>query len=413
MGYCMGQMGLDVRDVQVGQNEQTEQPELAQDGRLPYEFMPVTNWGRKPNGAEMVQYDAPMFFSFTEHSLLHQYPNMRAECHWHIDFEFTHIIRGHMWYFVNGESIRLEEGQGIFVNSRQLHYGFTEDGTDCEFSCTLLNPSCMCMPQAQRTLDAAMATTLDAATADMKQSHIAVVSSDSEDDGTTPGSSAFAGTLKTGLYPLLLVMPVCTFLVVSTFNDNEIRRRLYSSPARLVSLEAQQMLTCGTFGLLVCAAYTAVTFLLMALAGVSFTGLNAVNVGLSFVSLMVYTLMAIACGFLLGSSGFNEMATNGFVNVFALLVMFTSGMAFPVDMMPDPMIIIGKLLPGWWLCSSIDHVFGLGTASSSGVDYGAWASSTGLVAMFAVAFICLGLALGRIRRARPTLASPATTQLAK
>lgn len=146
MGYCMGQMGLDVRDVQVGQNEQTEQPELAQDGRLPYEFMPVTNWGRKPNGAEMVQYDAPMFFSFTEHSLLHQYPNMRAECHWHIDFEFTHIIRGHMWYFVNGESIRLEEGQGIFVNSRQLHYGFTEDGTDCEFSCTLLNPSCMCMP---------------------------------------------------------------------------------------------------------------------------------------------------------------------------------------------------------------------------------------------------------------------------
>ena len=269
------------------------------------------------------------------------------------------------------------------------------------------------MPQAQRTLDAAMATTLDAATADMKQSHIAVVSSDSEDDGTTPGSSAFAGTLKTGLYPLLLVMPVCTFLVVSTFNDNEIRRRLYSSPARLVSLEAQQMLTCGTFGLLVCAAYTAVTFLLMALAGVSFTGLNAVNVGLSFVSLMVYTLMAIACGFLLGSSGFNEMATNGFVNVFALLVMFTSGMAFPVDMMPDPMIIIGKLLPGWWLCSSIDHVFGLGTASSSGVDYGAWASSTGLVAMFALAFICLGLALGRIRRARPTLASPATTQLAK
>ena len=51
----MGQMGLDVRDVQVGQNEQTEQPELAQDGRLPYEFMPVTNWGtqaqRRGNGA--------------------------------------------------------------------------------------------------------------------------------------------------------------------------------------------------------------------------------------------------------------------------------------------------------------------------------------------------------------------------
>lgn len=116
--------------------------------RLPYEFMPITGWGRLPNGAEMVQYDAPMFFSFTEHSLLHQYPNMRAECHWHIDLEFTHIIHGHMWYFVNGEVIRLEEGQAIFVNSRQLHYGFTEDGTDCEFSCTLLNPARMSAPTA-------------------------------------------------------------------------------------------------------------------------------------------------------------------------------------------------------------------------------------------------------------------------
>ena len=78
---------------------------------------------------------------FTEHSLLSHYPNMRAECHWHIDFEFTYIMRGHMWYFVNGETIRLDEGQGIFVNSRQLHYGFTKDNAECEFSCTLLNPT--------------------------------------------------------------------------------------------------------------------------------------------------------------------------------------------------------------------------------------------------------------------------------
>mgnify|MGYP002492498050 FL=1 len=110
--------------------------------------MPITGWGRLPNGAEMVQYDAPMFFSFTEHSLLSQYPNMRAECHWHIDFEFTYIMRGHMWYFVNGETIRLDEGQGIFVNSRQLHYGFTKDNAECEFSCTLLNPTRMGAPNA-------------------------------------------------------------------------------------------------------------------------------------------------------------------------------------------------------------------------------------------------------------------------
>lgn len=151
----------------------------------------------------------------------------------------------------------------------------------------------------------------------------------------------------------------------------------------------------------------------MMLAGVSFDGLTIINVGLAFVSLLTYTFMAIACGFLLGSTGFNEMATNGFVNVFALLVMFTSGMSFPTDMMPDPMITIGKLLPGWWFCTSIDQVFGIGTAASTGVNIGLWASSIGLVALFGVTFICLGLTFGRIRRTRPTLASPATTQLAK
>lgn len=287
---------------------------------------------------------------------------------------------------------------------------------------SLTRTSYLGLPQSQRELGTAMTTVLDVANDDTKQSHIAVVSSSSEDESIVkPGASAFAGTIKTGLYPLLLVMPICTFLVVSTFNDSEIRRRLYSSPARTVSLEAQQMLTCGAFGLLVCVAYTAVTFLLMTLAGVSFDGLTIINVGLAFVSLLTYTFMAIACGFLLGSTGFNEMATNGFnematngfVNVFALLVMFTSGMSFPTDMMPDPMITIGKLLPGWWFCTSIDQVFGIGTAASTGVNIGLWASSIGLVALFGVTFICLGLTFGRIRRTRPTLASPATTQLAK
>ena len=268
------------------------------------------------------------------------------------------------------------------------------------------------MPQAQRTLDAAMVTTLDAATADMKQSHIAVVSSDSEDDGTTPliGIRGHAQNR--------LVSTVAGHAGMHVPRGQHIQRQRNPPQALLVprasgvvgSAANADMRDVRSAGM--CCVYRGDIPVDGAGRSVLYRP-ECVNVGLSFVSLMVYTLMAIACGFLLGSSGFNEMATNGFVNVFALLVMFTSGMAFPVDMMPDPMIIIGKLLPGWWLCSSIDHVFGLGTASSSGVDYGAWASSTGLVAMFAVAFICLGLALGRIRRARPTLASPATTQLAK
>ncbi|MCC8127913.1 MAG: AraC family transcriptional regulator [Clostridiales bacterium] len=54
-------------------------------------------------------------------------------CHWHPDLEFIKIDRGTMYYFVNGEIIRLEEGHGLFVNSGRLHYGFSPGKIDCEY----------------------------------------------------------------------------------------------------------------------------------------------------------------------------------------------------------------------------------------------------------------------------------------
>lgn len=55
-------------------NTADEDAQMERDEWASREVMPITNWGRRPDGSEIVQYDAPMFFSFTEHSLLHQYP---------------------------------------------------------------------------------------------------------------------------------------------------------------------------------------------------------------------------------------------------------------------------------------------------------------------------------------------------
>lgn len=70
------------------------------------------------------------------------YPNPRMghPCHYHEDIEFLYAVRGHLAYSVNGALVRIGEGEGIFVNSRHLHYGFSEDGTNCEFFCVLINP---------------------------------------------------------------------------------------------------------------------------------------------------------------------------------------------------------------------------------------------------------------------------------
>lgn len=94
----------------------------------------------KPDGSESVRYRYPTTFLYLEQGRLSLYPRMRAICHWHMDLEFTRILKGHMMYFVNGEIVRVNEGEAIFVNSKALHYGFSDDGEECDFYCALVHP---------------------------------------------------------------------------------------------------------------------------------------------------------------------------------------------------------------------------------------------------------------------------------
>lgn len=65
--------------------------------------------------------------------------------HWHDDVEFILVTEGEMNYSVNGHTVHLSTGEGIFVNSRQLHYGFSEGGSECEYICILFHPVIMCI----------------------------------------------------------------------------------------------------------------------------------------------------------------------------------------------------------------------------------------------------------------------------
>lgn len=91
--------------------------------------------------SEIVSYNFNNFKILAKKNWLSYYPNMAAASHWHNDLEFIIILQGKMLYSVNGTEYLLEKGQGIFINSRQLHYGYSIDKTDCEFLCLLYHPS--------------------------------------------------------------------------------------------------------------------------------------------------------------------------------------------------------------------------------------------------------------------------------
>lgn len=98
----------------------------------------------KNDMSEQVLYISPELPMYLRKGLLSWYPNFSAVSHWHDDVEFIAVLSGHMKYNIDGHVVMLEAGDGIFVNSRHLHYGFSEDYTECEFICILLHPLLLC-----------------------------------------------------------------------------------------------------------------------------------------------------------------------------------------------------------------------------------------------------------------------------
>lgn len=93
------------------------------------------------DNSEDVTYNFPDFTVRSKQVLLSDYPNMAAANHWHDDLEFIIILSGKMSYSINGKSYVLKENQAIFVNSQQMHYGYSSDGSDCSFIYILVPPS--------------------------------------------------------------------------------------------------------------------------------------------------------------------------------------------------------------------------------------------------------------------------------
>lgn len=92
------------------------------------------------DSSETVAYNNPLFPAYVVYGFLSSYPDYSSISHWHKDLEFILIKKGAMTYNVNGRLIELEEGSGIMVNSRQLHYGFSMEHNECEFICILFSP---------------------------------------------------------------------------------------------------------------------------------------------------------------------------------------------------------------------------------------------------------------------------------
>ena len=91
--------------------------------------------------SERLRYNLPGFPLYARKGELRTFHRYAAACHWHPDLEFILILDGAMDYFINSDIVRMKKGEGIFVSSKRLHYGFSKNNTDCTFIALVVHPS--------------------------------------------------------------------------------------------------------------------------------------------------------------------------------------------------------------------------------------------------------------------------------
>lgn len=96
------------------------------------------------DGSERIHYQDPSIPIYVSRGDLRSLSNFSALCHWHEDIELLLPTRGYLSYNIDGTVVTVQEGNAIFVNARHMHYGFSADGTDCDYICITFRPQLLC-----------------------------------------------------------------------------------------------------------------------------------------------------------------------------------------------------------------------------------------------------------------------------
>ena len=96
---------------------------------------------QRDDRSEIVNYDDPSFPSYSFEGHMDGSSPWIRKVHWHEDVELMTVLTGKMAYNINGSLITVNEGDTIFINSKQLHYSTDSDNTYCTYIITVIQNS--------------------------------------------------------------------------------------------------------------------------------------------------------------------------------------------------------------------------------------------------------------------------------
>ena len=233
------------------------------------------------------------------------------------------------------------------------------------------------------------------------QPHVGIHASQKNDDGSL--LKGFAMTVGLAAFPLMTALTVCVATLFGAFSSPDRHRRLLASPIRSSSLNGQELTAALILAGISWAYYVALVAFSMAASGVSMASLGWENVLLSFFAMLVFAVSSASFGFMLAQFNPSSSLINSVGVTFGLVVMFTSGSSSGGPL-PPVMQTIGKLTPGWWYNTAVQSIMDSSTAGLA-----SWGLPLTVVALFALAYACVGLMVSRLTITRATLVAPGSS----
>ena len=234
------------------------------------------------------------------------------------------------------------------------------------------------------------------------QPHVGIHASP-KTDGHGALLKGFATTVGLAAFPLMTALTVCVATLFGAFSSPDRHRRLLASPIRSSSLNGQELTAALIVAGVSWAYYVALVAFSMAASGVSLASLGWGRVLLSFFVMLIFAVSAASFGFMLSQFNPSSSLINSVGVIFGLVVMFTSGSSSGGPL-PPVMQTIGKLTPGWWYNTAVQSIM-----DSSAAGPASWGLPLTVVALFALAYACLGLMVSRLTRTRATLVAPVSS----
>ena len=99
---------------------------------------------KRTNGSEKVNYDNPNFPSYVYAGYVYPSSTWANDPHFHDDVELLCVTEGYLAYNINGKEIFLNEGDTIFVNSKQIHFNAPKREERSNYVIVIFHPRVLC-----------------------------------------------------------------------------------------------------------------------------------------------------------------------------------------------------------------------------------------------------------------------------